>query len=114
MGRRLGLGIGLVAGDENWTADIASSQVPSCPALAGALLSSLPRWVLRTRARTITALLLLLLALSAVLEEAFNAEDPRCQCDTHECFTIHKQEAVRGAVARARRKCVPIPAAVAL
>ena len=112
MGRRLGLGIGIVAGDEKWTADIASSQVPSCP--AGALLSSLPRWVLRTRARTITALLLLLLALSAVLEEAFNAEDPRCQCDTHECFLTHKQEALRGAVARARRKCVPIPAAIAL
>ena len=48
---------------------------------------------------------LLLLALILGLEELYeSAQPPECECDSHECFLRHKQDALRGAVSRARHK----------
>ena len=57
--------------------------------------------------RRLNLLLLLVLLMAFVVVEDFfkEAEQPGCQCDSHECFVAHKEKAMRGAVARARRKC---------
>jgi hypothetical protein len=60
--------------------------------------------VLRSRGRALAALLLILVVLKG-LEEYSTVEQPECQCDTNECFMSHKENALRGAVGRARRKC---------
>ena len=99
MGRRLGLGVGLVGDDAS--PETTTAELPSCPDLA----RSLPRRMLRSRGRALAALLLLLLVVFTGLEEFLNVEQPECQCDTHECFMAHKEKALRGAVGRARRKC---------
>jgi hypothetical protein len=102
MGRRVGLGVGLSGEAAPSGADQPSrpADLPSCPAVA----RSLPRRVLRTRCGAL-ALLLLLLALILGLEELYeSAQPPECECDSHECFLRHKQDALRGAVSRARHK----------
>ena len=99
MGRRLGLGVGGPAAAESMAGDGAAQL--SCTAIGRGVGGR----VLRTRTGAL-ALLLLLLALEGW--RLWQPEGPpECECESQQCFLHHKESALRGAVARARRKYTP-------
>ena len=100
MGRRLGLGVGGPAAAESMAGDGAAQ--PSCTAIGRGVGGR----VLRTRTGAL-ALLLLLLALIEGWRRWQPEGPPECECESQQCFLHHKESALRGAVARARRKYTP-------
>ena len=80
-----------------------SGTQPASPRAAPSSVSRAPAPA-PAPALALAALLLILVVLKG-LEEYSTVEQPECQCDTNECFMSHKENALRGAVGRARRKC---------